>query len=632
MPLNLDNKGCYLLAWLLLSPGFVSATTAKPADLDEVVVSASRLPGSSPQTVESVLTRNDIDTRQPASLTELLRALPGVNVIEQGGRGGLASLVVRGGESNFTVVLIDGVRVNDPTNTRGGSFDFSSLDLAAIERVEIVRGPMSAVYGSDALAGLVNIVTRRGSGASESFLGAAVGSDHFARVSAGLYGATNTGFHYAITGNRVDDGEQIVGSAYDDAGLVVRVGRELEEAEWSLVARYQDLDSRSFPEDSGGERLAVLGQTGSLAAREWHVGATYRRELNAQWSWQLDYQVFDRSDRAISPGIAPGVFDGVPPNQSDNRFERQLSRLTIKRTPVNGWSGVAGVEYQHERGQSAGLIDFGVLIPTNFALSRTTRSGFAEIQFKRDAMSLSASIRRDTASAARAKTSHRMQIAIQPEASNTRLEINWAEAFKLPSFFALAHPLVGNSQLLPETARSWDIGVRHRFSGLPVTLGVTAFRAEYVNLIDFDPEQFTNVNRSRVESEGVEFSARYAFRDDVSIRGHLTYGNTRVLEEPTELRGRPLWRSGVSVEGRFSDSLSWNLQGLYNGDVFEASIPTGLIGLKGYWRLDANVRWQWRSNCVFALALDNLNGERYEEAVGFVAPRQRWRASVSYRF
>ena len=140
-----------------------SAVSAEnESSLETIVVTASRLDRSVAELAQSatIVDRAEIEARQFASVTELLRHLPGVNVIQQGARGGVTSVVIRGGESNFTVVLIDGVKVNDPTNTRGGSYDFSYLDIASVERVEIVRGPMSAVYGSDALAGVINIVTR----------------------------------------------------------------------------------------------------------------------------------------------------------------------------------------------------------------------------------------------------------------------------------------------------------------------------------------------------------------------------------------------------------------------------------------------------------------------------------------
>ena len=107
----------------------------------------------------SVIDRARIETLNRTSLLQLLDALTGVSINQQGGAGGVTSMYIRGGEANFAVVLIDGVQVNNPVDTRGGSFDFSTLDPSQIERVELIRGPQSAIYGADALSGVLNIVT-----------------------------------------------------------------------------------------------------------------------------------------------------------------------------------------------------------------------------------------------------------------------------------------------------------------------------------------------------------------------------------------------------------------------------------------------------------------------------------------
>ena len=138
-------------------------TTLTPPPQPGIVVTGSRV-ATDPSDLAAnvtVLKREDFDVEKPAQLADILRRVAGVHVDQVGGRGGTGSLYLRGADPNYTLVLVDGVRVNDPTNARGGSFDFSSLDVADVERVEIARGPYSAVYGGDALAGVINIVTRQ---------------------------------------------------------------------------------------------------------------------------------------------------------------------------------------------------------------------------------------------------------------------------------------------------------------------------------------------------------------------------------------------------------------------------------------------------------------------------------------
>src|SRR5690349_22136178 len=122
-----------------------SRVAARPADLGANV---------------TVLERDDFDVEKPAKLADALQRVAGIHIDSVGGRGGTGSLYLRGADPNYTLVLVDGVRVNDPTNARGGSFDFSTFDMADVQRIEIARGPYSAIYGGDALAGVINVITR----------------------------------------------------------------------------------------------------------------------------------------------------------------------------------------------------------------------------------------------------------------------------------------------------------------------------------------------------------------------------------------------------------------------------------------------------------------------------------------
>ena len=152
-----------LIAVSLLLAGPTLAQEIAQDSLETVLVRAAREPISISELGSAVTLLNSetLAQRQTAPLAEILRSVPGVAVSRAGVMGSQTQLRVRGGEANFAVVMIDGVQVNNPTNTRGGSFDFSTLDVSMIERIELIRGPQSAVYGADALSGALNIVTRR---------------------------------------------------------------------------------------------------------------------------------------------------------------------------------------------------------------------------------------------------------------------------------------------------------------------------------------------------------------------------------------------------------------------------------------------------------------------------------------
>src|SRR6185437_10442396 len=156
------------------------AAAAQSENTEHVIVTGTRLAGHESDSNVSVIDAGTIAARDPASAVDLLRDLPGVFVQQSGGRGSVVSLFTRGAKPNFTLVLLDGVKANDPTNTRGGSYDFSTLDLNDIERIEFVRGPASAIYGSDAVGGVINIISRRGGDHLEAALTADGGSFGYA--------------------------------------------------------------------------------------------------------------------------------------------------------------------------------------------------------------------------------------------------------------------------------------------------------------------------------------------------------------------------------------------------------------------------------------------------------------------
>src|SRR3954462_2878173 len=169
--------------FLFLFPRVAGAQTAEHS-----VLTATRLGDEDTRAKVSVMDAATIAARNPGSAVDLLRDLSRLFVEQSGGRGSVVSLFTRGAKPNFTLVLLDGVKANDPTNTRGGSYDFSTLDLNDIARVEFVRGPASAIYGSDAVGGVINMISRRGGDALEAALTADGGSFGYARVAGHVSG------------------------------------------------------------------------------------------------------------------------------------------------------------------------------------------------------------------------------------------------------------------------------------------------------------------------------------------------------------------------------------------------------------------------------------------------------------
>ena len=154
----MQGKVTFFTAILLIAGG--ASATVDPI-IEDVLITGTLSPQRALTSSVSVLDSQQIKALNKTTVADLLKTLPGLLVEEQGGPGGLTAVSIRGGESNFTLVLVDGIAVNDPTNSRGGGFDFANLNPNMVDRIEVVRGAQSAIYGSDALAGVINIITRK---------------------------------------------------------------------------------------------------------------------------------------------------------------------------------------------------------------------------------------------------------------------------------------------------------------------------------------------------------------------------------------------------------------------------------------------------------------------------------------
>ena len=601
------------------------------SELETIVVTASRLHRSAAELTQSATTieRTKIDARQFANVTELLRQIAGINVIQQGGRGGVTSVVLRGGEPNFTVVLIDGIKVNDSTNTRGGSYDFSYLDLASVDRVEIIRGPMSAVHGSDALAGVINIVTRSPDDGAQ--VRAEVGGHGLRSGRVALGGNVGKVTGTIAVRTLTEDGE-IDGAGYDDWGLDGSLSMKVgTSGETGLQLRYQDANSTSFPEDSGGPHFAVLRDVDQRAIKESHARLYLNQTIGSAWKSRLAVSRYERREDANSPGIAPGVFDGVPPNSADTVFSRDQFSFVLSRNLGGSAAVVVGGEWQNEDGRSTGILDFGFPLPTDFRLKRETLSAFTEVEYRFNAVQLLASLRWDDPDDTFDETSAQFGAVYTLPGNGGALRLNWSEAFKAPSFFALGHPLVGNADLVSETATSFDVGYR-RSIGTSKLIELSVYRNEFENLIDFDPMLFTNVNRSKVVTEGVELVLQWPMTSSVNLDLHVTYADSDIRGSDATLRSRPKWRGGVSVDWRIDDQWLFAANFLALDNFREVSIPTGGIYLDGYQRLDVALSYDINDRFRVGFAIDNALDENYFEAVGFPAAGMHGRVNVTYQF
>lgn len=611
-------------------PG-TAAIGAPEAALETVVVTGTFNPREVLTSSVSVLDSRQIEALNKTTLADLLKTMPGLLVEEQGGPGGLTAVSIRGGESNFTLVLVDGVEVNDPTNFRGGGFDFANINPNMVDRIEVARGAQSAIYGSDALAGVINIITRRPQEGHNQDVYAEWGEHDYSDLGVSALGSQGD-FNYTLELASRDDGEPVPGSNRNSDSANLRLG-------WQPVAghvvdigyRYLNGDRESYPEQSGGPQYALFDEQDKSDYTQKIFSLGWVAQVTSTWRSEVMANRFKAEDSYESPGISP--YFEVPPNAADTDFTRDHLRWINSLQFAQGYVINVGADHRHEDGESDGYLEyFGEQNPTDFELDRDTTGFFSGITASPvDALLLQGSLRYDD------PEDFGSEISGQAGAKYTfgggvSLAANWGEAYKLPGFFALGHALVGNPDLQPEKGESWDLGLAWEASDA-LHLEATWFENDFRDLVDFDNESFRNVNRKNVQTSGVELQAGWQPLPAFSLRTQATYTDIDVKNEDTVLTGRPRWTASVVAQWQIAQHWNAALDYLYTGEQWAASRHTGeqvTQELDDYHRLDWVLRWQLAEAWQLQLSVDNLLDENYETAVGFDAPQREFRVGVIF--
>lgn len=620
--------------WLCLVLVVFAAFSSAEDQLETVVVTGSFSPSPLSEMTASttVIDYDELQRLNKQLLSDVLRTVPGLLIEEQGGGGGLTSVSIRGGEANFTQILLDGVALNDPTNSRGGSHDLRNINPYSVARIEIVRGPQSAVYGSDAMAGVINIISLDPRESRPATL----------RMEMGERGYRDYGFSASSTMDQLgvaidlssrESGEVIEGSRRDIDTVGVRARwQPSQENQLSLQVRHLEGERSSYPEQSGGPLFAVSDALDAGDFRQSTVALGWDSEFGPRWQSRLSGSYFSQAEDYRSPGVFP--YSSVPANGSETDFEReQLSWVNTLKL-AQSYQLNLGADYRDEQGNSAGYVDVGVQLPTDYRLARKTTGAFLELRAQPlEALLLQSSVRYDFPDSFDDETTVRLGARFALSSSVTLLT-NWGEGFKLPSFFALGHGLVGNPELLPETVSAWDAGIEWQ-ALQSVEITTSAFFNAYDDLIDFDPEAFTNVNRRRVESKGVEWLVHWRPADALTAKMHATYTDIEVVGEDVMLLGRPEWKAGAWLDWQLTPQWRLGFDYAWNGAVPASSLHTGqsvVSVIDDYHRLDWRLSWQPAPVFNAELAVDNLLDANYETAVGFPAPGRMLRLALTLQY
>jgi vitamin B12 transporter len=608
-------------------------------ELEELSVTATRVPVSANAVTASVdvITGAELRARGVAFVTEALAELPSATVVQGGGIGGVAALFLRGGESDYVKVLVDGV----PVNEAGGAFNFANLTTDNVERIEVVRGPVSVLYGADAVSGIVQIFTRRGGGPAALSGALEGGTDATARWNLSAAGGSEALEWSAGVSRLRTDGMYEFNNEYGNTVLSGRVGVRPDRVTGiALTARYSDARA-AFPTDFTG---APADSNQVTSGRQLAAGLDAGRYLTDI--------VEARATVSISRGETG--FDDQPDHPGDDSgFGYRSERTTAgTRAVVDGrlniWPSAGlvvtlGAAYEREAEDVASETesDFGsgpFVETSTFDERRRTAGVYAQaVADLASGLALTLNARLDENSAfgtfrtARAGLAYRM-------ASGTRLRGSAGTAYKAPTFceqFCDQPFIVGDPGLAPERVATWEVAAEQLLAGGAVTIAATWFAQRFEDRIEYvaaAPAEPNYANLSAARARGLELAATASPAPGIRVRAGYTWLDTEITDgggNPALGEGEPLLRRPAHTV-TFTGSIAAGERTTLTAGVVrvgardDTDFQTGLRGeLPAYVTVGAAlsatlVRASGASPSVaVTLRGENIFDERYHETFGF---------------
>ena len=605
--------------------------SGRAAEIDQIVVTGARspLPVEQIGSAVTVITRDDIERREARLVTDLLRIVPGFSVSHSGVTGSQAQVRVRGAEANHVLVLIDGVRANDPAT--GDEFRWEYLSAGNIERIEVVRGPQSSLWGSDAVAAVVHIITRSESSTSSGDVYAESGS----------FGTHNAGLNGAISGNAwlvhggieslSTDGSNtsFTGSEKDGADLTTTsLSARLAASDalsFSMALRSVDAWSQFDPVDYLVTGLPTDGDVATDVQTFYaQAGAMFARE-GGRVSQHFNVRYFDSDNRNLVDGA---LDSSTTADRVTFAYQADIglgdNRLSL------------AVEREQTRFEQSGAVIFG---DPNQTQEIGVNSAIAEFQgLSTERLTWIVSVRADDNSDFDDAFNGRISLAY--ELSNfTTLRSSIGTGQKNPTFIErfgyFPGQFIGNPELKPERSVSYDIGVDRRLADDRLQLQVSLFQQDLTDEINgfvFDPVSFLSTAENMQEKSkrsGIELAARWTPGESLGFAAHYTYTDSKEQDflgnDISELR-RPRHAGGISVEFRTpNDRFNTTLNADYGGtrsDVFYPPWPqlAEAVTLGNYWLLDLAAHYQATPSLTVFARGSNLLDEDYEQVYGYRTP------------
>ncbi len=615
--------------WSAILAALMSAATVEAQEvkkLEPVVVTATKIetPAEQVGASVSIVTEDDFRTYHYATVDEALRRVPGVEIRRSGSLGKTTSITIRGANPNQVQVLVDGVRVKSTTT---GQAELSDLSPDLIERIEVIRGPQSTLYGADAIGGVINIITKKGKGPFSGSVQQEAGNyDTYATRT--NFGGSYRIFDYSFSASHLESNGQFKNDDSTQNALNTRLGLALPgNSSVSYTLRYNRTDT-GLPVKFLSTQVGPLPIDPVIDSNNRNISETYVMSLAGHtrpvpW-WESDLRL-GRYTNTIEFIDRPDMADECPfgpPCEFPGRFKVERREAEwVNHFHVGKWSTSSfGLEYRRDEGHSLGFSPFG-------AHSETTAGFFQEQLRFFDRLFMSAGVRVEDNTIFGRATTERGSLAYLVKEWGTRIHGGAGSGFRAPTFNDEFFPGFSDPTLKPEVSFSWDFGVDQKLWKDRARLGLTYYQNNFENLIGFvtipTPPFAKGVNSGKARANGIEFTSEVDVLDNLVASLNYTYTHSLILatRHPIPREPEHRWNIGLTWEPIRKLSLFTQVHVLTQqfdpngGGVYNSGHTSVDVG--GTYRLFN--RYGFIQSVDLTARVQNLLNEGYAEVRGFPA-------------
>ncbi len=618
----------FFLLFILLSRMLYSQQDSIKTTLNEIVISATKTetPYFAIGSSISIITTEMIQKYQIKTVTDALRIIPGITITQQGGPGKMTYAYIRGTNSNHTLVVLDGVTMNDASSP-SNAFDLSELNTNDISRIEVIKGPQSTLYGSDAIAGVINIITKKGSSKPSYSFEGETGANKYYRGNLYTSGVIGN-LSYSINASQsASDGISAASSEYGNtekdgfsnttfsSNLFYTLNPEFKIG---LLYKFgkskSDLDQNEKYGDDPNFTYRLEDHLWKLNLEGTSFNGIWEQSLSASYIKRFS-QNLDLTDQ-VHPSLSSDAFNNanrfkidwqnnlrfLPNNLITIGFEHEVESANTSYLSTSEWGPFDSIF------PNQSLRNSGLYIQDQFNLNN---SFFSTVGLRYDTNEKFGNV-----------YTFRIAPCYYIKSTQTRFKATYGTGFKAPSLFYLFDPMFGNPNLQPEKSKGWDIGIEQFFENNNISIGLTYFGIELEDMFGFDAN-YKTINIDKASSNGFEFLGSVRLFPSLVLNGNYTFTQTKnesvgSADFGEKLLRRPKHQFSLYSNYQVNQELGINFIIKYIGERDDkdfGAYPAQRVTLSDYTLVDFSAQYNLFSNVTLKARMENLFDKRYEEVL-----------------